>query len=376
MKHEASDYFRQPIDPQPKVVSLGHAVNMTQRHELVQLPSNQEDTPAFEPLIGCSPAMERIRELIRRAGPRDGNVLIVGETGTGKELIARAIHYASGRVGKPFVDVNCAALTESLIESELFGHQRGAFTGAIARHRGKFEQANGGTLFLDEIGDMLLATQAKMLRVLQKQSFQRVGGEEQISVNVRIICATNHNLQAAVQQNSFRMDLFYRINVMVIEVPPLRERLSDVPELAQYFLAAAFRSGSAKARGISEAALKALRAHNWPGNVRELENVIERAVTVCDDDEIQPSHLPPTVLCVSQPPQPIGTLGSVNLVEAVERYERAMIFAALTKCDWDTGRASVSLNITRRVLSYKMQKLGIKFRALEGDVPPAEPRLD
>jgi DNA-binding NtrC family response regulator len=373
MKHEASDYFRQPIDPQPKVVSLAHTVKMTPPHELVQLLSNQEDTPAFEPLIGCSPAMERIRELIRRAGPRDGNVLIVGETGTGKELIARAIHYASSRVGKPFVDVNCAALTESLIESELFGHQRGAFTGAIARRRGKFEQANGGTLFLDEIGDMSLATQAKMLRVLQEQSFQRVGGEEKISVNVRIICATNHDLQSAVQANSFRLDLFYRINVMVIDVPPLRKRLSDVPALVQHFLAAAFRPGNPEARGISEAALKALRAHNWPGNVRELENAIERALTVCDDDEIQPSHLPPTVLCVSQPLQPIENFGSANLVKAVERYERAMIFAALTKCDWNKSLAAVALNVTRRVLSYKMENLGIKFRALEGDVPPAEP---
>jgi Nif-specific regulatory protein len=365
MKHAASNYFRQPIDPQPKVVSLAHTVKMMQRNELVQLPSNQEDTPAFEPLIGCSAAMERIRQLIRQAGPRDANVLIVGESGTGKELIAKAVHYASGRVGKSFVDVNCAALTESLIESELFGHQRGAFTGAIARHRGKFEQADGGTLFLDEIGDMPLAIQAKILRVLQERSFQRVGGEEQISVNVRIICATNHNLQAAVQQNSFRMDLFYRINVMVIEVPPLRERLADVPELAQHFLSAASRSGNTKARGISEAALTALRAHNWPGNVRELDNAIERALTVCDDDEIQPSHLPPTVLYVSQPPIPIGTFGSVNLGEVVQRYERAMIFAALTKCEWNKSRAAEALKITRRVLSYKMQQLKINFPSFD-----------
>jgi DNA-binding NtrC family response regulator len=302
----------------------------------------------------------------------------VGESGTGKELIARALHRASARAGKPFVDVNCAALTETLIESEIFGHERGSFTGAISQRRGKFQQADGGTLFLDEIGDMSMATQAKMLRVLQEQSFQRVGGEEQISVNVRIICATNHNLQAAVQQNTFRMDLFYRINVMIIEVPPLRERLSDVPELAQHFLAAAFRSGNPNPRGFSEAALKALRAHNWPGNVRELENAIERALTICDDDEIQPSHLPPTVLGVSQPiAQPIGSLGTANLVETVKRYERAMIFAALTKCDWNNSRAADALKITRRILSYKMKKLGIKFRALENHAPPGQsPRFD
>ena len=373
MKHHGSDYFGKPRNAERKVISLGHAVKMTQQHQLAQSLFKQEEPPSIEALIGRSPAMERIRGLIRRAGPRDGNVLIVGESGTGKELIAKAVHDASGRVGKPFVDVNCAALTESLIESELFGHQRGAFTGAIAHRRGKFEQANGGTLFLDEIGDMSMATQAKMLRVLQEQSFQRIGGEEQISVNVRIICATNHNLQTAVEENRFRMDLFYRINVMVIEVPTLRERLSDVPELARHFLAAAFRSGNPKARGFSEAALKALQAHNWPGNVRELENAIERALTVCDDDEIQLSHLPPTVLGVSQSPQPIGNLGSANLGKAVERYERTMIFAALTKCDWNKSRAAVALNVTRRVLSYKMKHLGIEFRALEGHVPPAQP---
>jgi len=375
MKHHGSDYFGKPRNAERKVISLGHAVKMTQQHQLAQSLFKQEEPPSIEALIGRSPAMERIRGLIRRAGPRDGNVLIVGESGTGKELIAKAVHDASGRVGKPFVDVNCAALTESLIESELFGHQRGAFTGAIAHRRGKFEQANGGTLFLDEIGDMPLAIQAKILRVLQEQSFQRVGGEEQISVNVRIICATNHNLQAAIQQNSFRMDLFYRINVMVIEVPPLRERLSDVPELAQHFFSAAFRSGTSKAQKISEAAIKALSAHNWPGNVRELENAIERAMTICDDDEIQPSHLPPTVLCVCQPSQPIDNLRAANLVERVKRYERAMIFAALTKCDWNNGRAADALKITRRILAYKMKNLEIKLPPRENHAPPAEPEV-
>jgi DNA-binding NtrC family response regulator len=374
MKREMSDYFSQPMDPQPKVVSLGTAAKMSrQPHEIIRVPSNPQDTYVNKPLIGNSHAMAQVRKLIGQAALRDATVLIVGESGTGKELIARALHRASARAGKPFVDVNCAALTETLIESEIFGHERGSFTGAISQRRGKFQQADGGTLFLDEIGDMSMATQAKMLRVLQEQSFQRIGGEEQISVNVRIICATNHNLQAAVEENRFRMDLFYRINVMVIEVPTLRQRLSDVPELARHFLAAAFRSGNPKARGFSEAALKALQAHNWPGNVRELENAIERALTVCDDDEIQLTHLPPTVLGVSQSPQPIGNLGSANLGKAVERYERTMIFAALTKCDWNKSRAAVALNVTRRVLSYKMKHLGIEFRALEGHVPPAQP---
>ena len=193
-----------------------------QAQDITPTPANQQDGFSVQPLIGDCPAIAQVRYFIRRAASRDSNVLIVGESGTGKELIARALHFASARSGKPFVDVNCAALTETLIESELFGHERGSFTGAISRRRGKFEQANGGTLFLDEIGDTPLATQAKMLRVLQERSFQRVGGEEQISVDVRVVCATNHDLQTAVQQNKFRKDLFYRINVIVIEVPPLR----------------------------------------------------------------------------------------------------------------------------------------------------------
>ena len=362
LKGGAVDYLTKPVDHQRLVVSLANAVKiMRQQQDITKLRSELKETYKLEHMIGSSPAMARVRELVRQAAPSDATVLIMGESGTGKELVARALHYASPRIGRPFVDVNCAALTETLIESELFGHERGAFTSAISRRRGKFEQAHGGSLFLDEIGDMPPATQAKMLRVLQERSFQRVGGEEKISVNVRVICATNQKLEEAVKKGSFRLDLFYRINLFVIEVPPLRERPSDIPELAQHFLAAANRSGRYSAQALSDAALMALCRHTWPGNVRELQNAIERALTVCNEEEIQPVHLPPTLLrALPSPQQAIeSNTGNQNLVESVEHFERAIILAALEKCDWNKTRAASALGVTRRILSYKMQNLGI-----------------
>jgi DNA-binding NtrC family response regulator len=365
LKGGAIDYLTKPVDIQRMIVSLANAVKIfRQQQDLTQLRSELKEAYRLEHMIGSSPVMDRLRDLIRQAASRDSTVLIVGESGTGKELVARALHYASDRVGKPFIDVNCAALTETLIESELFGHERGAFTSAISRRRGKFEQAHGGTLFLDEIGDMPLSTQAKMLRVLQERAFQRVGGDEKIVVNVRVICATNHNLEEAVKQGQFRMDLLYRINPLVIEVAPLRERIADIPELARHFVTAADRSRKYRAEAISEAAIERLCAHTWPGNVRELQNAIERALTVCDQEEIQPSHLPPAVLHSTAAPPPTAaptsdTSTTDNLVEAVEQFERAMICAALEKCNWNKTRAATALGITRRILSYKMQNLGI-----------------
>src|ERR1041384_6906085 len=334
LKGGATDYLTKPIDHQRLVVSLANAVKiLRQQQDLTLLRSELKETYRLEHMIGTTPGMMQGRQLIREAAPRDATVLITGESGTGKELVARALHYSSNRVGKPFVDVNCAALTETLIESELFGHEKGAFTSAISRRRGKFEQADGGSLFLDEIGDMPISTQAKMLRVLQERTFQRVGGEEKIAVNLRVICATNRNLEDAVQRGSFRMDLFYRINMFVIEVPPLRERLSDISELAEHFLLTGSRCGKAIAQRISQAALSALCQHNWPGNVRELQNAIERAVTVCEDEEIDVCHLPASVLRRA----PIaaqtnsGHSESQNMIDAVEQFERAMILSALEK---------------------------------------------
>jgi DNA-binding NtrC family response regulator len=364
LKGGATDYVTKPVDHQRLVVSLANALKLLrQQQDLSKLRSELNETYRLEHIIGSTAAMDNVRQLIRQAAPNDATVLILGESGTGKELVARALHYSSPRAGKPFVDVNCAALTETLIESELFGHERGAFTSAISRRRGKFEQANGGSLFLDEIGDMPLSTQAKILRVLQERTFQRVGGEDKITVNVRVICATNRNLEQAVHTGAFRNDLFYRVNLFAIEVPPLRERSGDIPDLAQHFLAVSSRSGKYTARAISDAAIAALCEHRWPGNVRELQNAIERAMMICPDEEIQVSHLPAAVLQGSrgnsQPAQPTQTGSGRNLVEAVEAFERAMIIGALEECDWNKTQAARHLGVTRRILSYKISTLGI-----------------
>jgi DNA-binding NtrC family response regulator len=301
--------------------------------------------------------MERVRALIRRAASSEATVLIVGESGTGKELVARALHSSGPRLAGPFVDVNSAALTESLLESELFGHEKGAFTSAIARRRGKFEQAHGGTLFLDEIGDMPLPTQAKMLRVLQERSFQRVGGDERISVDVRVICATNRTLDEEAQKGTFRKDLFYRINTLVIDLPPLRQRVTDIPELARHFLARFNREEKRDVKDFSTHAMETLCAHGWPGNVRELQHAVERAVLVCEGDEIQPEHLPPAVSAGKTAPPPVQ--GGEGLIETVERIERSMILAALEKNAWVKARAARALGVTERILSYKINNLGI-----------------
>jgi DNA-binding NtrC family response regulator len=376
LKAGATDYIRKPVDIQRMIVSLANAVKMMrQQQDITQLRSELKETYRLEHMVGSSPAMTKLRELIRQAAPSDNTVLIMGESGTGKELVAKALHYSSNRAAKPFVDVNCAALTETLIESELFGHEKGAFTSAISRRRGKFEQANGGTIFLDEIGDMPLSTQAKMLRVLQERSFERVGGEERVKVNVRVVCATNHNLEQAVKSGKFRLDLFYRINLFVIETPPLRECASDIPELARHFVAASKRLGKYRAESVSEAAYAVLCAHNWPGNIRELQNSIERALTVCTDDEIQPWHFPPTVTrtlssaggktsdllpSIDDVKEVTPTsVSRVNLIEAVERFERKMILYGLDQNQWNRTRTAAYLGISRRILSYKMQNLGV-----------------
>ena len=370
LKGGATDYVTKPVEHQRLVVSLANALKiLRQQQDLAKLRSELNETYKLEHIIGNTSAMETVREMIRQAAPSDATILILGESGTGKELVARALHYSGPRFAKPFTDVNCAALTDTLIESELFGHERGAFTSAISRRRGKFEQANGGSLFLDEIGDMPLSTQAKILRVLQERTFQRVGGEEKISVNVRVICATNRNLEQAVQSGAFRSDLFYRVNTFAIEVPPLRERLADVPELAQHFLAVAGRSGKYPASSISDSALAALCEHRWPGNVRELQNAIERALMICRDDEIQVAHLPPAVLqgkpAAVEPLQTTAAGNSRNLVEAVEAFERALILDALEKCDWNKTQAARQLGVTRRILSYKVTTLGIDKETTE-----------
>jgi DNA-binding NtrC family response regulator len=357
MRLGAVDYVAKPPDAQRLGVSLKNALTLSrQRQEIDGLRGHVQEGCT---LVGASRAMEDVRTLIRKAASSESTVLVTGENGTGKELVARSLHYTGARASKPFIDINCAALAESLLESELFGHEQGAFTGATSRRRGKFEQAHGGTLFLDEIGDMPMPTQAKILRALQERKFQRVGGSEIIQVDVRVVCATNRNLEAAVGQGTFRQDLYYRINTLVIEIPPLRDRMDDIPSLARRFLSqAAFRE-KRQIQEIAPAALEALLRHRWPGNVRELQHAVDRAVLVCEGEEIRPEHLPPAVMRQAPATEP-GIPASKSLVETVERLEQSLILDALEKSGWVKARAARMLGITERIMSYKIDNLGIK----------------
>lgn len=306
-------------------------------------------------IIGNSNAMQEVLNLIPRVAKSDTTVLIRGESGTGKELIAHAIHYNSNRADKPFIKVNCAALPETIIESELFGHEKGAFTGAIATRKGRFELAHGGTLFLDEIGDLSPATQIKLLRVLQEKEFERVGGITTIRVDVRIIAATNRNLEQLMKENRFREDLYYRLNVFPIHIPPLRERKTDILLLADYFVEKYSRENHKNIRRISTPAIDMLMAYHWPGNVRELENCIERAVLLSNDDVIHGHHLPPTL----QTAEASGTVIKSTLKETLASVEKEMILDALKSSRGNMAKAARTLGITERIMGLRVKKYGI-----------------
>jgi Nif-specific regulatory protein len=292
---------------------------------------------------------------VEQVARSNATVLLRGESGTGKELIAHAIHYNSLRAKRPFVIVNCAALPETLIESELFGYEQGAFTGASKRKKGRFEMADGGTLFLDEIGDLPIQTQVKLLRVIQERSFERLGGTETIRVNVRIITATNKNLEEAIATGLFREDLFYRLNGFMIFLPPLRERKSDILLLAEYFLQKYEREHKKAVRRISTPAIDMLTAYHFPGNVRELENAIERAVIVCDSNVIHGHHLPPTL----QTAEVSGTETRMTLTSAVEAFESDLIQDTLKSTRGNIAKAAIMLDSTERILGYKIKKYTI-----------------
>ncbi|MGE0103606.1 MAG: nif-specific transcriptional activator NifA [Blastocatellales bacterium] len=309
----------------------------------------------FRNIVGTGKEMREIYEQIAQVAPTATTVLIRGESGTGKELVAHAIHYHSPRSAKPFVKVNCAALPESLIESELFGHEKGAFTGAVARKRGRFELAEGGTLFLDEIGDLSPALQVKLLRVLQEREFERVGGTETIRVNVRVIAATNVDLEGAVADGRFRSDLYYRLNVFSIFLPSLRERKTDILLLADHFLDKYSKQNSKRIKRISTPAIDMLMTYHWPGNVRELENVIERATLVCEGSVIHGYHLPPTL----QTAEGSGTVTRMSLENAVAAFEKDLIQDALKTTRGNRARAARMLDTTERILGYKVKKYGI-----------------
>ncbi len=309
----------------------------------------------FSNIIGTSGPMRQVYEQIAQVAHTNTTVLIRGESGTGKELIAHAIHYNSPRAQKPFIKVNCSALPETLIESELFGYEKGAFTGAHALKKGRFELAEGGTLFLDEIGEMNLSTQVKLLRVLQEKEFERLGGTATVRSNVRLITGTNKDLEKAMAESTFREDLYYRLNVFAIFVPPLRERKSDLLLLADHFLQKYSREHQKDIRRISTPAIDMLTAYHWPGNVRELENVIERAVLVCDSSVVHGHHLPPTL----QTAQASGTIASFSLCEAVAVYEKDIVLDALKTTRGNRAKAARLLRTTERIINYKVRKYAI-----------------
>jgi Nif-specific regulatory protein len=303
-------------------------------------------------LIGTSAAMRQVYEEIGQVAGTTATALILGESGTGKELVAQAIHSNSERARKPFVKLNGAAFPETLFESELFGHERGAFTGAVSRKKGRLDLAQGGTLFLDEIGELPLSTQVKLLRVLQFREFERLGGTETLKADVRLVAATNKNMEQAVEAGVFREDLYYRLNVFTIALPPLRERRTDVPALAEYFLEKYATDHRRRARRIASSALDVLCQHGWPGNVRELENAVERAVVACDGSVVEERHLPKTLRAkVRAAPD-----RKLSLAEAVEALERRMIEEALGETLGNLARAARALGTTERILGYKIGK--------------------
>jgi Nif-specific regulatory protein len=302
--------------------------------------------------------MRQVYEQIAQVARTNTTALIRGESGTGKELIAHAIHYNSLRSAKPFVKVSCAALPESLIESELFGYEKGAFTGAQARRKGRFELAEGGTIFLDEIGEVNPATQVKLLRVLQEREFERLGGTETIRVNVRLIAATHRNMEQMIADGQFREDLYYRLNVFTIFVPPLRDRKSDLLLLADHFLEKFSRAHGKRIKRISTPAIDMLTSYHWPGNVRELSNAIERAVVVCDGQVIHAYHLPPTL----QTAEASGTGQSVSLREALEAFEKDVLQDALKSARGCRAKAARLLSTTERIFNYRVRQYGIDWR--------------
>lgn len=323
--------------------------------ENTHLKQELRDRYDFGHIVGTSNSMRQVFGQIERVARTNTTVILRGESGTGKELIAHAIHYNSHRANAPFIKVSCAAIPETLLEAELFGHEKGAFTGAYGRKKGRFELANGGTLFLDEIGDISVSTQIKLLRVLQEREFERLGATETIKVDVRLITATNKDLEKAITAGEFREDLYYRLNVFSIFVPSLKERKPDILLLAEHFLEQYERKHGKRIRRISTPAIDMLMSYHWPGNVRELENAIERAVLVCDENVLHGHHLPPTL----QTAEGSDTIMRLSLTTAIENYERDLIQDALKTTRGNKAKAAKLLDTTERIIGYKIKRYGI-----------------
>jgi sigma-54 specific flagellar transcriptional regulator A len=324
------------------------------------------DNNNFLQIIGTSKAIKHIYELIEKVSNSDSTVLILGESGTGKELVAKNIHFKSARANRPFIPVNCGAIPTELLESELFGHEKGAFTGAVASRVGRFELADGGTIFLDEIGEMQPILQVKLLRVLQERSFERIGGIKTVNVDVRIVAATNQNLEDAVATGRFREDLFYRLNVIPIDIPPLRERTEDILPLCDYFIEKHSKRFGRNPIRLTDDAMKMFISYHWPGNVRELENTVERLLVLKDDDVVTPYDLPEKMTGRKIPNLPDiedddinPFVGGIDLNAALEEYEKRLILHAIELQNGVKSQAAKYLNINRTTLIEKMKRLGL-----------------
>jgi two-component system nitrogen regulation response regulator NtrX len=355
----AFDFIEKPLSIDKTLLTLKHAAEQlslaTQNRQL------REELKGRYRIIGDSIPMKALRQQVGLAAPTNGRVLIYGESGTGKELVAHALHLLSLRAQQLFVEVNCAAIPEELIESELFGHVKGSFTGALDDKVGKFEQAHGGTLFLDEVGDMSLRTQSKVLRVIEEQRFTPVGSGNNLTVDVRVVAATNKHLEEEIQKGNFREDLFYRLNVIPFFVPPLREHVEDIPALAHYFLTEFARAYGRRPKHFSESAQQVILAYRWPGNVRELRNLVERLVIMVPGERIERRHLPSSLYHDSARPDPSRTAlsGFSSLQEARAAYERDYILRKLEESQGNVTRAAEALGLERSHLYRKMRSLGI-----------------
>lgn len=351
MKQGAFDYLVKPFDPDEVNMQIHKIVAHKELvEENILLRRKLEEKYQFDEIIGKCEAMQEVFDLIVRVAPTESTVLITGESGTGKELVAQAIHANSARCYMPFIAVSCGALPEALLESELFGYERGAFTGAEHTKKGRFELADGGTLFLDEVGDISLKTQVDLLRVLQQREFRRLGGEKMIRVDVRILAATNRDLQQAIQENRFREDLFYRLNVISIHLPPLRERREDIPLLVQAAVRKYALEMNREPVKVSPSAMKLLMDYDWPGNVRELENIVERAMVIGKGREIVPDDLPFTR----------KELGAEAIPRSLKMMEKLHIARILRETQWNISRAARELDIDRQTLYNKIQRYGLK----------------
>lgn len=354
----AYDFIEKPLSLEKVLLSVENAFKINQL--VLENRSLKQKIAKENDMIGQSEAIRSLKEQIAIAAPTSGWVLITGENGTGKELVARATHNLSRRQDKPFVEVNCAAIPEELIESELFGHEKGAFTGATAMRKGKFDQAHEGTLFLDEIGDMSLKTQAKILRILQERRFERVGGQRTIEVDVRVIAATNKDLEEEIEQGNFRQDLYYRLNVLPFHVPPLRERREDIPLLTQHFLAHFCGQEGRRIKTIAPDALEVLMNYSWPGNIRELKNLVERLVIMVQDETISLAHLPESVQVTSSTGTTFG--GSATLKEAREQFEKDFLRQKLNEYEGNISRTAEAIEMERSNLHRKLKGFGIEYK--------------